>query len=87
MPEWHVFRFREADQEEKIEHPDWDWVCDVDTTPNNGEEFLFYRKCFHSISIDTWDDDMWTEYACTGDGEVIEEGDAWMEMPEKPLAT
>ena len=37
-----------------------------------------------SIGIDTWDDDMWAEYACTGDGENIEDGDAWMELPEKP---
>ena len=82
---WHFFHVRELTEEEKIEHPDWVSIAECDDyKPNNGEEFLFYRKCFNSIGIDTWDDDMWADYACTGDGENIEDGDAWMELPEKP---
>ena len=82
---WHFFHVRELTEEEKIEHPDWVSIVECDDyEPNNGEEFLYYRKCFNSIGIDTWDDDMWADYACTGDGENIEDGDAWMELPEKP---
>ena len=82
---WHFFHVRELTDEEKVEHPDWVSITECDDyEPNNGEEFLYYRKCFNSIGIDTWDDDMWADYACTGDGENIEDGDAWMELPEKP---
>lgn len=69
---WHVF-FETKDGKMSVE-------C----IPNNGERFLLYRKRSNWFSIEEWDDDYWTEYACTGDGYDIEEGDAWMELSEPP---
>ena len=81
---WHVFYMRETDEDEKKEYPNLKYITDVDCVPGNGEEFLWYRKYSGDISIATWDDDMWAEYCDTGDGDHIEEGDAWMELPKPP---
>lgn len=81
---WHFFRARELDEEEKQEHPNWNFIMETDCHPGNGEEILWYRKCFKTISLTSWDDDMWAEYGCTADGDDIEDGDAWMELPEPP---
>jgi len=69
---WHVF------------YRDEDGMMMVDCTPNNGERILVYLKCFDEIGIDEWDDDMYYEHCSTGDGYDIEEGCAWMELPEPP---
>ena len=69
---WHIF------------HENKDGVMDVECVPNNGEEFLWYRKHFGDMIVAPWGDDDWAEYACTADGEPFEDGDAWMELPKPP---
>ena len=69
---WHIF------------HEDEDGIMDVECVPNNGEEFLWYRKCFGCMYVAPWGDDDWAEYACTSDGEPFEDGDAWMQLPKPP---
>ena len=81
---WHIFHERELTDDEKRQYPDLSFIMDVDSTPGNGDDFLWYRKYNRSIEIASWDDDRWTEYCDTGDGERIEDGDAWMELPELP---
>ena len=70
--EWHIF------------HENEDGVMDVECIPNNGEEFLWYRKHSGDMIVAPWGDDDWAEYACTADGESFEDGDAWMELPKPP---
>ena len=70
--EWHIF------------HENEDGVMDVECIPNNGEEFLLYRKHLGDMIVAPWGDDDWAEYACTADGEPFEDGDAWMELPKPP---
>ena len=81
---WHQFRERALDEEEKKEHPEWAYIMDVECVPGNGEEFLWYRKRHGCIGIASWDDDLWAEYCDTADGDTIEDGDAWMELPKPP---
>ncbi len=83
-PRWHTFRVRFTTDEEKQVHPNWKYVIDVDTTPNDDQEFLIYRRDMEVIGIDYWDDDKWSEYGTTGDGHKLESGDAWMELPKPP---
>ena len=69
---WHVF------------HENEEGTLDVECIPNNGEEFLWYRKCSGDMCVSSWGDDEWSEYGMNADGEEFEDGDAWMELPEPP---
>ena len=84
QPKWHVFHKCELTEEEKNEHPTWEWIMRCDCVPNHGEEILLYTKDCREIFLDHWDDDMWAEYACTMDGTPLDDGDAWMELPKPP---
>ena len=82
--EWHVFHKRALTEDEQKKHPDWCFIMEVDTTPNHGEVFLWYRKCSGDLSFSTWNDDLFAEYCDTGELETIEDGDAWLKVPEPP---
>ena len=68
---WHVFYRND------------DWELEVDCSPINQSAFLLFRKAANDMRVEVWDDDEYYEFGCI-DGVEVEEGDAWMELPEPP---
>lgn len=71
MSKWHVF------------YVDEDGIIGVDMTPCDGESILVYWSNLNLMRVEEWDDDEWSEYGSI-DGDPMEPGDAWMELPNPP---
>ena len=71
---WHVF------------YRDEDGRINVDCSPINQSAFLLFRKTVNDMRVEEWDDDEYYEFGCI-DGVEVEEGDAWMELPDPPEDT
>lgn len=75
-PHWTPFQVRELTDEERERYPDWGWILDGDV-PEDGQEILVSRGNW--VTTDTFLD----EGECYLDGGwEIEEGMAWMPLPE-----
>jgi len=71
---WIPFAFRELDEEEKEEHPDWCYI--MWNTPEHGQEILVSNGKW------VWADTFYDDDGCYLDSDSDMEGCAWMPMPK-----
>ena len=84
VPDWHFFKFRPATDEEKEYYKEYGKYNEGDSeelqmlenVPGDGEEVFLWNG--YGFTVDTYDDGIFD-----GVGE-IEEGMAWMYLPEPP---
>lgn len=80
---WIPFRVRELDEEEKADHPEWDWILDGEL-PEDGQRILVNVKFkgHESVQMDEYYDDD----GCYLDSgyEIGTEVTHWMPLPEPP---
>ena len=81
VPQWIPFEVRDLDEEEKEEHPEWDWILEG-KLPENGQRILVnvQYKRHESVQMD--------EY-CDADGCYLDSGyeigtevTHWMPLPK-----
>lgn len=74
--EWIPFTKRPLTDEEKEEYPDWIYILDC-PLPDDGQEILLSNGKY------VWTDTFFNDDGCYLDGgDDIDEGMAWMPMPE-----
>lgn len=74
---WRKFEFRELDEEEKAEHPDWCYI--IVNTPDDGEEILVSNGRY------VWKDEFINDGdQCYLDSDHDMENCWWMPLPEPP---
>ena len=74
---WRKFEFRELDEEEKAEHPDWCYI--MVNTPDDGEEILVSNGRY------VWKDEFINNGdQCYLDSDHDMENCWWMPLPEPP---
>ena len=75
-PKWIKFEMRELDPDEKKEHPDWCYVMDCQL-PDDGQEILVSKRGYVFVDTFCYDDGCYLD-----SGDEIEDGMAWMPLPE-----
>ncbi len=80
---WIPFRVRDLDEEEKADHPGWDWILDGEL-PEDGQRVLVNVKFkgHESVQMDEYYDDD----GCYLDSgyEIGTEVTHWMPLPKPP---
>ena len=82
VPEWIPFELRPLDDEEKENHPDWDFILTV-KLPEDGQRILVncVYKGSESVQMDEFYSDCDGIYLGSG-YEIGTEVDVWMPLPE-----
>lgn len=81
VPKWIPFNVRDLDEEEKAEHPEWDWILDGEL-PEDGQRILVNVKFrgHESVQMDEYYEG---DGCCLDSGyEIGTEVTHWMPLPE-----
>lgn len=80
---WIPFSVRDLDEEEKAEHPEWDWILDG-KLPEDGQRILVNVKFKGHESVQM--DEYYEDDGCYLDSgyEIGTEVTHWMPLPEPP---
>ena len=80
---WIPFSVRDLDEEEKAEHPEWDWILDG-KLPEDGQRILVIVKFKGHESVQM--DEYYEDDGCYLDSgyEIGTEVTHWMPLPEPP---
>ena len=84
LVKWIPFSVRDLDEEEKAEHPEWDWILDGEL-PEDGQRILVNVrfKGHESVQMDEFYSDCDGSYLDSG-YEIGTEVTHWMPLPEPP---
>lgn len=80
---WIPFSVRDLDEEEKAEHPEWDWILEGEL-PENGQRILVNVKYRGHEAVQM--DEYYNDDGCYLDSgyEIGTEVTHWMPLPEPP---